>query len=346
MFSFRTTPLEDQMDKALQEGRVAVFCTQGCWDAEKQRYTYDIFASRGNLSRIYTPDGEHIDFNPDDLTEYDAVVVDIQDVGSRYFTYTIDVLRLMSALKVTANAPSLYIVDHFNPAGRDVEGTLPAGDADVWTPKVAHRHGLTIGELCNLYHDEISATYALHVISATASSSNRILMPWTIPPAADFPGVFTPYFYTGGNLWCDTTVTPGIGTSRPYEFIGAPWMKPESDLVPCPEGVKARPCSFTPLSGPYSGEKCFGYQFILYPGTRYHSLSHTVKLMRHFSERYSAFFIREDLFTRLADPVMAEYLKGRITYDIVEEHIKSEEQKWIRKAKRYLLYEDAPCRIK
>ena len=72
----------------------------------------------------------------------------------------------------------------------------------------------------------------------------------------------------------------------------------------------------------------------------------TVRLMRYFSERYSQFEIQDSLFTRLADPVMAEYLKGRITYDIVEEHVKSEEQKWIRKAKRFLLYEDSPCRIK
>ena len=46
------------------------------------------------------------------------------------------------------------------------------------------------------------------------------------------------------------------------------------------------------------------------------------------------------------DPVIEEYLKGGITFDIVEEHVKSDEQKWIRKAKRYLLYDDSPCRIK
>ena len=52
------------------------------------------------------------------------------------------------------------------------------------------------------------------------------------------------------------------------------------------------------------------------------------------------------LFTKVADPVIEEYLKGNITFDIVQEHVKGEEQKWIRKAKRFVLYEDSPYRIK
>ena len=68
--------------------------------------------------------------------------------------------------------------------------------------------------------------------------------------------------------------------------------------------------------------------------------------MKYLSDRYSQFQIYDSLYGRLADPVMAEYLRGGITFDIVEEHVKSEEQKWIRKAKRFLLYEDQPVRIK
>ena len=55
MFSFRTTSLEDQLDKSLQEGKVGCFCTQNCWDTEKGRYMYDIFHERGNLEVIFSP---------------------------------------------------------------------------------------------------------------------------------------------------------------------------------------------------------------------------------------------------------------------------------------------------
>lgn len=347
MFSFRTTPIGEQLDRSLTEGKVGVFCTPNCWDSGSGRYLYDIFSERRNLAKVFLPDGEHIEFTPEDLEGLDAVVVEIQDIGSRYFSYTVDVLRLISMMAgMKQDRISLYIVDHPNPAGRDVEGTLPAGETDVWTPNVAHRHGLTLGELAHLYHSETGASYPLHIISAYASVSNRTLMPWTIPPADDVPGMFTSFVYSGGSLWRDTTVTPAIGTSRPYEMFGAPFIKPSLDNVPVPEGVLMRPCSFIPAYGPYEGEKCYGFQIILMPDSHYHSILHTVRMMRFFAERYSEFEIHDGLYTRLADPVMAEYLKGNITFDIVDEHVKSEEQKWIRKAKRYLLYDDAPCRIK
>jgi len=348
MFSFRTTPISEQLDKALTEGRVGVFYNQSAWDAGSGKYIYSIFEERGNLVVKFEPedDGRHIFFDAEDLKGLSAVVVEIQDVGSRFFPYTVDVLRLMSALCGIEQAPSLYIVDHPNPAGRDVEGTLPAGVSDQWTPAVAHRHGLTLGELAHLYHDEIGAKYPLHIISAEVADTARILMPWTIPPADDFPGVFTPFFYTGASLWNDTNISPGIGTYRPYEIIGAPFIKADTSGLPLPDGVLARPCSYIANAGIYEGCRCYGFQFILTPGTRYHSLMHTLRLMRYFSEHYSEFHISESLFTRLADPVSAEYLKGNITFDIVEEHIKAEEQRWIRKAKRFLLYDDAPVRIK
>ena len=352
MFSFRTTPIEDQLDKALLEGRVGVFCSQACWDADKSVYLYEIFRRRGNLKRIFLPGEEsvpgtaHIAFDIEDIRDLDAVVVEIQDAGSRYFPFTIDVLRLISAMDSLENPPALYILDHPNPAGREVEGTLPAGDVDIWTPAAVHRHGLTLGELAQMYVSENGSGIALHVISAETAFTARTLLPWMIPPASDFAGVFTPFFYCGGKLWTDTNVNPGIGTVRPYEMIGAPFIKSDGNPVPVPSGVLARPCSFIPMSGIYAGETCFGWQFILTPGAHYHSLLHAVSVMRFLSEHYSQFHISDSLYGRLADPVMAEYLKGGITFDIVEEHVKSEEQKWIRKAKRFLLYNEQPVRIK
>ena len=130
MFSFRTTSLEDQLDKALHEGRVGCFCTQNCWDTQRGRYMYDIFRERGNLQIIFnprdtelTPLTNHIEFSAEDIAGLNAVVVEIQDVGSRYFNYTKDVMRLMELLKeMKDEAPSLYIVDHINPAGEKCFG--------------------------------------------------------------------------------------------------------------------------------------------------------------------------------------------------------------------------------
>jgi len=355
MFSFRTTPLEDQLDKALLYGKVGCFCTQNCWETAKGRWMYDIFRDRGNLDTVFnpreaelTPGTNHIAFDAERLRGLNAVVVEIQDVGVRYFNYTKDVMQLMEMLRLLDDeAPSLYIVDHINPSGRVVEGTIPSVVGEMFVPKAAHRHGLTLGELCNLYSSEIGAKYPIHVISARATDANRQLLPWTIAPASDIPGLFSSYLYSGGGLWNNTTVTPGIGTARPYEYIGAPFVKPlhPEDLPQAP-GALLRPCSFTPAAGRYAGERCFGFQIMLVPGEDYHSLLHTLRLMRWFTEHYSQFEFDEAFWAKLADPVLAEYLRGTIPYDVAQEHMKLEEQKWIRKAKRYLLYEDQPYRMK
>ena len=354
MFSFRTTSLEDQLDKALLNGRVGCFCTQNCWDTAHGRYMHDLFRERGNLKAVFSPEGaeltpgtNHITFNPEALDELDAVVVEIQDAGARYFNYSKDVFRLMEVLQGMEHTPSLYIVDHINPAGRIVEGSMPTGPVEPHTPKVAHRHGMTLGELCNLYYTEIGASFPLHVISALASDATRQLLPWTIAPASDIPGMFTCQMYSGGGLWNNTTITPAIGTARPYEYFGAPFIKHSTmDVIPAPTGVLMRPCSFTPSTGRYEGRRCQGYQIMLQPGTEYHSLLHTVQLIRYFLERYPLFELLDGFAEKLSDPDLMAYLKGDITFQDAKEHVKLEEQKWIRKAKRYTLYEDQPYRIK
>ena len=355
MFSFRTTSLEDQMDRALHQGVVGCFCTQNCWDTERGRYMYDIFRERGNLKVIFsprdtelTPQTNHIEFSEAELAGLNAVVVEIQDVGARYFNYTKDVFRLMDALKEMGDdAPALYIVDHINPAGRVVEGAMPSSAQEAYVPKVANRHGLTLGELANLYYHEIGAKFAIHVISALATESNKQLMPWTIAPCSDIPGLFTCDMYSGGGLWNNTNITPGIGTARPYEYIGAPYIKTaDNEVVPVVAGVMMRPCSFTPSCGRYEGKKCFGYQIMLEPGTEYHSLLHTLQLIRYFKEKYKEFCLEEGFEAKVSDQTIMGYINGEVSLDELREHIKVEEQKWIRKAKKFILYEDQPYRIK
>ena len=354
MFSFRTTPIEDQLDHALTEGRVSVFCTQNCWNPSTGEYLYETLRSRGNLEKVAMPSGgeffsgaSHIDFDQSFLEDCDAVVVEIQDVGVRWFGYTRDVCRLLSMRARMENGPAIYIVDHINPAGRLVEGSMPAVNPGIWTPKVPHRYGLTLGELCTLYYEQIDARFPLHIISARCSDVGKDLLPWTVPPSADIAGMFTCEMYCGSSLWEDTSISPATGTPRSYEYFGAPFIRTgDVSFLPTPAGVMMRPCCFVPSGGEYAGQQCFGYQTMLRPGVQYHSLLHTLLLMRYFADRYSLFQMRDSLFEKISDPVMEEYLRGRLTFDVVQEHVKTEEQKWIRKARKFLLYDNSPCRIK
>ena len=82
------------------------------------------------------------------------------------------------------------------------------------------------------------------------------------------------------------------------------------------------------------------------PGVEYHSLIHTLQMMRFFKERYSEFRFEEGFEVKLSDPVLMGYLRGEVSTEQMREHVKVEEQKWIRKAKKFLLYDDQPYRIK
>ena len=82
------------------------------------------------------------------------------------------------------------------------------------------------------------------------------------------------------------------------------------------------------------------------PGVEYHSLMHTLQMMRYFKERYSDFRLEDGFEAKLADPVLLGYINGEISAEQMREHVKVEEQKWIRKAKKFLLYDDQPYRIK
>ena len=85
---------------------------------------------------------------------------------------------------------------------------------------------------------------------------------------------------------------------------------------------------------------------MLEPGVEYHSLLHTLQLIRYFKEKYEEFRLEEGFEAKVSDQVILDYISGAVSYDELREHIKVEEQKWIRKAKKFLLYDDQPYRIK
>lgn len=347
MFSFRTTALERQSDKALTSGAVGVFASDAAFDPNTGHYSFEVFRSRGNLSRlffvpVFEGSRSRFDYSQSDLECLDALVIDVQDIGCRIAPLTREVMRLLSSCARLETPPAVYIVDHPNPAGSAVEGGMAvSGD---WIPKVALRHGLTLGELAGLYCNEIGAKFPLHVISANASKG---FIQWSIPPSSDAPSPLTPFLYSGHSLWKFAGLNPALGTSRPYELFGAPWLSIDSlSPPPCPPEAVLRPCTFIPSEGLYNGEICRGYQIILKDKEHYHSLLHFLALAGYFAKRYSQVEFSEELFETLADPVVGEYLRGGIGLDIASEAIKDAEQKWIRKARRFLLYEKSPVRMK
>ena len=366
MFSFRTTPLLEQEDRVLRKGRVGVLCNQVAWHPDTGEYLFETLARRGNLVRIFTP--EHALYGPmvpgietievetvietEQLAGLDALVIELQDVGSRYSNYTTLLYNLFKRLKNDDSDLSVFLIDRINPCGRQIEGTLGI----IGLP---HRHGLTLGEVANLFYSDLSARFPLHIIATGAEAVNRELMAWTIPPFSDFSGLFTSNFYSGQCLWMGTNVSYGHGTNRPFEQFGAPWMEPLFDYPQRqgfrnwndPESPVAHPglhvrwTRFEPSYGIYSGQICFGFQLMFIPGAPYHALNHALQLLRFIHETCPE-FTAEGLNRYLEDATLMNYVQGRIDWDDTREYIKAEEQKWLRKSKKYTLYGDEPFRIK
>ncbi len=385
MFSFRTTPLDEQEDIVLGSGKLAVLCNQAAWNPEKEEYLFETLYKKGNLVKVFYPEyglfGENVtgdkagkldysylgmegvsfipikcedEYAPIDvkmLENVDALIVEYQDSGSRYDSFTNALFLLFQTIHLQKISLSVYILDRSNPCGRQVEGTVFTF-ADEWAmgiPGIAHRHGLTLGELANLFYCEIGAKFPLHIISYLVRSATQYMMPWSIPPHEDVPGLFTSQFYCGMRMLLGTNISFGEGTNRPYEQFGAPFFEREMkdiDLSKISDpGIFLRKTQFTPRFGMYKMTPCYGFQMLSRPGAQYHSTSHALRVLRYVKETFAETDF-SGLAAMLGDVPMYEYAMGDMKWEDLKEHIKVEEQKWMRKAKRYMLYDEQLSRVK
>ncbi len=384
MFSFRTTPLDQQEDTVLRRGRLAVLCNQSAWNPEKGEYVFETLYRIGNLKRVFIPqsgifgentdskkcnfsnyshigldgcefiplegEGEEFSFPLEKFEDIDALIVEYQDLGSRYDGFTSILFNLFLALHNSGATLSVYVLDRENPSGRGVEGTMlyPQYISGQGVEGVPHRHGLTLGELSNLFYSEIGAKFPLHIISYIVRSATQFMMPWSIPPFQDIPGLFTTNFYCGQAIFKGVNLSYGEGTTRPYEFFGAPFLKPfsrEDAEGFADSGVFIRNTMFTPQFGIFSGEICYGCQMLPVPGVQYHSLSHSLRILKYIKENYPQ--LEYHLLERvIGDKDLYDYVLGKLPWSDIKDYLKIEEQKWMRKAKRYMLYDDQLTRVK
>ena len=201
------------------------------------------------------------------LSGLDALVFDIQDVGVRYATY---VSTMAYAQEAAAGVGLPFVVlDRPNPlTGRRVEGGIldPALASFVGVHPVPVCHGLTVGELARLFAAEhgwpppaavsMRGWRRAHWFDATG-------LPW-VQPSPNLPTLDSVTLYPGTCLIEGTNASEGRGTTRPFEYVGAPWLDPfelaaELDRRHLP-GVAFRPAFFTPTFSKHAGQRCGGVQ--------------------------------------------------------------------------------------
>lgn len=211
--------------------------------------------------------GEHRKPTAAMLEDVDVLVVDLQDVGARYYTFVWTLLLAMEACAEQGKA--VLVLDRPNPIGGAIEGNLldPAYRSFVGLAPIPMRHGLTLGELARWLRGWAALDVDLDVVAARGWQRDQwhdaTGLPWVMP-SPNMPTLDTALVYPGACLLEGTDLSEGRGTTRPFEVVGAPGLDAErlAGLLAAMSlpGVVARPLHFLPTFQKHAGELCGGVQ--------------------------------------------------------------------------------------
>lgn len=208
--------------------------------------------------------------DPATLEDLDVVLFDIQDVGTRYYTYAATLGYLMEVAGTVGTR--VVVLDRPNPInGVAVEGNVrqPGFESFVGAYPLAVRHGMTLGELAVFFTRFCGAQCELETVRCDGWKRNRWFdetdLPW-VHPSPNMPTLDTATVYPGMCLLEATNVSEGRGTTRPFHLFGAPWLDPQPFAALCAEraeaaglrGVAFRPAAFIPSFEKHAGETCGG----------------------------------------------------------------------------------------
>ena len=202
------------------------------------------------------------------LKDIDVLVVDLQDVGTRVYTYVYTMANCMRA--AARHGVRVVVCDRPNPIGGEaVEGDVLR---EQWTSFVGQfpiplRHGMTIGELARLFNDAFGIGCALDVVPLAGWRRSMYFdqtgLPWVIT-SPNLPTLDTAIVYPGAVMFEGTMLSEGRGTTRPFELVGAPWIDGErlADAMNARglPGVHFRPVFFEPTFHKHARETCGGCQ--------------------------------------------------------------------------------------
>ena len=251
----------------------------------------------------------------------DAVVYDIQDIGSRYYTYVWTLLHMMETCAKAG--VEVIVLDRPNPLGGvDVEGGVirDAYRSFVGRVSLPIRHGLTAGEIAGMCNDVLGLGCKLTVVPMTGwrreDAYDVTGLPWVLP-SPNMPTLDTAFVYPGMCLVEGTELSEGRGTTRPFELVGAPFVSfaearalAESLTREDLPGVRFRPVVFTPMFQKFGGRRCGGVQLHVASRATFRSYLTGVAVLRAFRTMFSEFRWRTREYEFVADKPAVDLLTG------------------------------------
>ena len=202
------------------------------------------------------------------LRDVDVLVVDLQDIGTRIYTYMYTMANCMRAARKLGI--DVLVCDRPNPiGGLDVEGiTLePGNESFVGQYSIPTRHGMTIGELARLFNEHFGIGASLDVVTMDGWRREMYWddtgLPWVMP-SPNIPTLDSAIVFPGSVHIEGTNASEGRGTTRPFELVGGPWVRAESFAAALNArqlpGVHFRPVVFEPTFQKHARVACGGCQ--------------------------------------------------------------------------------------
>lgn len=287
------------------------------------------------------------------MDKIDIIAIDIQDNGSRYYTFIYTMAYCMQACREYNK--TFVVFDRPNPInGIQVEGNkldITKYRSFVGYYEMPQRHGLTMGELAKLFNEEYGIDCDLKVVPMIGwerwMDFEDTNLPWVIP-TPNQPTVASTYAYNATCIFEGTNVSEGRGTTTPFELIGAPWFKSETLARELNnlniEGVYFRPQYFTPTFSKYNGELCGGVYVHITDRHHFNAVNCSFIILDYIRKHYSDHFTINKPYVE-GRPSLFEFEAGTDLFikqevDISEQLavLKKDSDEFKEIRKKYLLY--------
>jgi uncharacterized protein YbbC (DUF1343 family) len=250
---------------------------------------------------VYSLYSETREPTADMLRGVDVLVVDLQDVGTRIYTYIYTMANCLIAAR--RHGVPVIVCDRPNPIGGAVEGPMLVHgfESFVGMYPIPMRHGMTIGELARLFNDTFGIGAALEVIDMQGWRREMYFdetsLPWVLT-SPNIPTLETCIVYPGTVLFEGTNISEGRGTTRPFELTGAPWITAERfadtmNALGLP-GVFFRPAVFEPTFHKHAKTSCGGCQIHVLDRAAFRPVETGVALLAAYRESDVAQFAWRD----------------------------------------------------
>lgn len=226
--------------------------------------------------------------SPEMLALIDVLLIDLQDTGTRVYTFTTTVSYCLEA--AARSKIPVTVLDRPNPVGGlQVEGNLLRDDFSSFVGRypIPMRHGLTMGEFAKFINESFDIGCELEVIPMAGWERkmyfNHTGLPW-IPPSPNLPSVSSVMVYPGQVIWEGTNISEGRGTTLPFEMFGAPYLNLDEIAssfggTRFPGGV-LRPVIFEPIFHKYAGQSCRGFHLHITDPYRFSPYRTSLKMLK------------------------------------------------------------------